>query len=243
MKKVLAITLMLLLCATVAMAANQSSWRILLKADDGLLGNPGPGAYFGVYPTSLEGLDTQDGAVSPALGNDTPGTTANVLAVVPGQPDLYGKSIKAPTEPLPYPPGKFWDLYVAGNINYPGTSITLRTFTVNAALPTAEFLPNQPAPAIKYWLVLVDNKGKEGAPANGSKWEIPIPTVHQATAYWTMPVTLPTIKLSSKANSAMIAEGYKMQFVQECVVPEPSGLLALGAGLMGLVGFVTRRRK
>lgn len=240
MKKVLAITLMLLLCATVAMAANQNSWRILLKADDGTGMAPGAGAYVGVYTTALDTKDTQDGSPF-SFGTDLPGTTNIVEAVVPGEVAVYGKSIKAPTVPCPVP--RTWDLYVAGNYNAQNTVIRIRAFTVNAALPTPEWLPDCPAPpALKYYLTMVDNQGKAGAPANGTKWELPIPTAHSTTAYWESPVNLPMIVLSGGNSAALVAEGYKMQFSQECI-PEPSGLLALGAGLMGLVGFVTRRRR
>ena len=63
MKKVLAITLMLLLLATAAMAA-ENNWRITLKADNGAGMNGTSGIQVGVYPTSLDGYDAQDGAVA-----------------------------------------------------------------------------------------------------------------------------------------------------------------------------------
>jgi hypothetical protein len=239
-KKVLAITLLLLLCATVASAANQNSWRVLLKADNGITagGSAGPGAYVGVYPTSIEGKDAQDGSAF-SFGTDVPGTTNIIEAIVPGEVAVYGKSIKAPTEPLPE---KVWDLYVAGNWNASNAEIRLTAYTVNNALPTPEFLPNQPAPSIHYFVRMVDNQEVAGAPANGTMWELPIPTVHSTTMFWSSPVNLPMLRLSVGSSNALITEGYHIQFVQQCV-PEPSGLLALGAGLMGLVGFVSRRRR
>jgi hypothetical protein len=71
---------------------------------------------------------------------------------------------------------------------------------------------------------------------------MPTPTVHSAVAYWNSPINLPVIKLSVSSNQALIAEGYKLRFEQYCV-PEPGGLLALGGCLVGLAGFIRRRRR
>ncbi len=238
MKKVLAITLMLLLVATAAMAA-ENSWRILLLADDGFGNNAGSRRYVGVAPTGQEGLDSQDGATA-SYGTDTPGTTNLLSAVVTGATPLYGKSIKAATLPVPE---KTWDFYVAGNANAVGEGIRIKAMTVANQLPTPTFA-GAPAP-LQYAIRMVNNRGMVDAPANGSLWLIPTPAVGTAgnVMFWSSPINLPRLNLAVGTSAQLVANGYKLQFVQMPPVPEPSGLLALGAGLMGLVGFVTRRRK
>ncbi len=239
MKKVLAITLMLLLCATVAMAANQESWRINIKGDSGAGMDGASGASLGVYPTSSDEWDFQDGT-SPygGVSADLPGTNVHTVAVVPGKADVYPKSIKAPTMPNPE---KTWDVYMAAGPSAEYSSIRVLAVTYPSALPTPEF----DGVPVKYFLQMVDNKGMAGAPANGTEWELPIPTAHSTAAFWTSPVNLPIVKMPYKTNEALVAAGYRFRLIQraDVVVPEPSSLLALGTGIMGLAGFVTRRRR
>lgn len=236
MKRAVVVLLALLLLATAAMSADQNNWRVLITADDGSGGNAS-GVYVGVYPTSLEGLDAQDGA--PVYADPDPtGTATIVRVVVPGQAELYLKSIKAPT--FPYPE-KTWDLYVAANWNAQFSMLRLRAFSVNNALPTPAYTNLGVTYPVKYFMRIVDNKGIEGAPANGTMWELPVPTVHSTSAYWNSPINLPMIRLSVGGEAALLAEGYKLQFVQQAV-PEPSGLIALGGCLAGLAGFIRRRK-
>ncbi len=230
MKRAIPVLLAVFMLATATVSADQTSWRVLMKADNGAGGYAGPGAYVGVYPTSLEGLDAEDHPPYSGFFVDTPGNQVHLVTLVPGD-GVTSHNIKAPTLPVPE---KTWDLYVGANVDYQFPTIGLRAYAVTARqTPTFDGIP------VSYYVRMADNKGVTGAPANGTMWELPMPTTNGQ--FWTSPVNLPVIKLSAGSNAALLAEGYKLQFVQKAV-PEPSGLLALGGCLVGLASFFRRRK-
>ncbi|MDI6813935.1 MAG: PEP-CTERM sorting domain-containing protein, partial [Desulfitobacteriaceae bacterium] len=104
---------------------------------------------------------------------------------------------------------------------------------------------------VLYYIKMVDNRGVPGAPANGTEWIIPIPTVY-TTATPFFQLVLPTgfsgtngpndIMLTDSHPDYALTEGYIMEYGFK-PVPEPSTMLAFGTGIAGLVGFVIRRRR
>jgi len=246
MKKVLAI-LCLVVVLTITMAAMASAaednWRFYLKADDGAGMYAASAMTIGVTPTSKDGNYADQAASDTADLRFPIAATSATVKAVEGQflSMLWNRDLKSPRPPwiVPYlpPVEKVWDLRVAGLTDTSAlTPIRLSFLTISSAMfPTAKIGGR----GVKYWLRMVDNQEVEGAPLNGTVWSIPIPTVHSNTIpYFT--VTLPTLKLISNTEGTFINDGYKMEFYQ---TPEPSSLLALGAGLMGLAGFASRRRR
>ncbi len=251
MKKVLAITCVLvaltLLAAAMASAVDtQANWRIYIKAADTAGLNSGGDCQLGVYSSSKDGYGA-DGVASDSQDTRAALTQAPARSVV-GVFDnkAWIKDIKSNRVPLdPYYSSfggvKPWYLRVAGlgTASTLDTVLTIRLVSVAAGLPPQTFpWSGQNIPA-QYFLKMVDNRSIAGAPANGTVWKINMPTTWQSTAFFSL--TLPTFNISVPNNeAALISEGYKLEFYQ---TPEPSSLMALGAGLMGIGGFFTRRRK
>jgi hypothetical protein len=245
LKKVLAISC-LAVVLTITMAAMASaadnSWRFSLKADNGAAADAFAAMTIGVYSGTYVskdgnysdqlGSDAQDSRFVPSTGVPTGRAVEGVFGDMAWVKDV--KSPRAPWTPI-YGNRKVWDLRVAGMSQATGNTIRLLFLTVSdAQLPT----PTVSGIAVKYWLKMVDRKGVETAPANGTVWEIPIPTVHSTTAWFTL--TLPLLNTSGFTEGNLINEGYKMEFYQ---TPEPSSLMALGAGLMALGGLASRKRR
>lgn len=267
MKKVVAV-ISLLVVVSLALAtgayAGQPNWRFNIRADDptgmnsqtvvlGVYsGAAGPWGMKDPLPSDAPPLsDAQDmrwTALVPTImgiGGVFPIDTA-------GTPAMWGRDIKTARMPWEdpyydssYPPSyhrKVWSLRIAGCGSATNATIRLQFTTVaSVVLPPATLThPTYGTLAAKYYLKMVDNRGKADAPANGMIWSIPIPTAHTADSYFTL--TLPAFNISvGQSELKMIGEGYAMEFYQTAV-PEPSSLIALSAGLMALAGFARRRR-
>jgi len=260
MKKVLAIACLVavLVIALAAMAsAYETSWRFNIKADDPT-GSNGQSVVLGVYSTSKDPLpsdvvplsDNQDIAWT-AIGDTLMGIGGVFPIDTAGTQAMFGRDIKSPLKPWndayydsnfsPTYHRKVWSLRVAGVGSATNATIRLQfTTTSSVFLPPKTLThPTQGALAVEYYLKMVNNREKIGAPGNGTIWLIPIPTVHSGSSYFTL--TLPAFNISiARSGAKMMDEGYVMEFYQ---TPEPSSLLALGAGLMGLAGFACRRRR
>lgn len=252
MKKVLAIACLMLLfvAATVVTAsATETNWRFNIYADNGAAG-ASSSAQFGVKTGAKDPLPSDIAPLS-----DTNDSRWSVLMptvwTVAGVFDSKAWNTDILSDLMPWnsayttPERKVWDLRVAGAGTAVGTMMRLRFITVSAPLLPPKQLTYSPGPPAVmkpalYWLKMVNNRGVEGSPANGTVWAIPIPTAHSTTvSYFTL--TLPALNITvEKSEAKLIAEGYEMQFYQ---TPEPSSLLALGAGLMGLAGFASKRRR
>jgi len=239
MRKLLAVALLLLLACGIASAA-ENNWRFYLRADDGAGMFAASAMTIGVAPTS------KDGNYSDQVASDTAdlrfpiASTPSSVKAVEGKflSMLWNRDLKSPRAPWTdiYSGRKVWDLRVAGLTDAsPETPIRLSFLTIGpTVLPTASISGK----TVKYWLKMVDNKGMSGAPANDTIWSIPIPTMDSGIPYFTL--TLPTINLTANTEGTFINEGYKMEFYQ---TPEPSSMMALGAGLIALAGYALRRRR
>ena len=266
MKKVIVVlsllaVLFLSMCSTGF--ASELNWRINIKADNGA-GMSSSSAQLGILAGKKDPQPTDALPLSDA-GTDSPwvaavSTLKTVATVFPLDTaglvkKAWAVDIKSANQPWndqyfdpdypPYKHRKVWPLRVAGcGMAITSTPIRLQFLTVGAMVLPSKLLTYSAGPPVvtvgnRFWLKMVDNKGKEGAPANGKVWAIPIPTSHTTISFFT--ITLPTINITVNTSmDKLIEEGYVMEFYQ---TPEPSSLLALGAGLMGLAGFASKRRR
>ena len=229
MKKVLAVACLLLLCLGSAVSAAEDSWRISIKADNGFGGAVGPALQIGVSPTPTDPTDPANMVNYLTVPQDA----CLAVALIPPYPYTYVKYLQAPG-----PPPKVWELRVAGMPMATGDLIRLLWYTAGSTVLPPTSVGGIPA---GYKLTMVDNRGKAGAPANGTEWLLPTPTVHSTSPYYTGP-TFPMLRLTEASHQAMINQGYALEFWQY-VVPEPGSLLVLGTGLIALAGLIPRRRK
>jgi hypothetical protein len=238
---------MLVLVLQTPSTAAEDNWRIALKADNGAGSYSAASAMFGVHPQSSDGVDTE-GSVQDQEDvhyyTDITQAMRLVVGIIPDSEITWIRDIMSPASPATYPGlTKRWILRVAAAPLANWDPIRLRFFTLSLPGSTSHLPPSSVAGrAVSYRLVMTDNKGMSGAPPNGTVWQVPAPTQHvSSVAYYTVPALFPVIKLSSYTHTAMITEGYQLEF-QQIAVPEPVSLLTLAGGLTSLVGLGFRRR-
>jgi len=253
MKKVLAITCLLVLAASSMALAAEPHWRDFLGADDNAGGFPGPVMTIGAQPGQADGYSTSD--LEAAYGSDISNSTAWAVGVFVDYRDginkTWTKDVKSDLEPVGYvPPKKVWDVRVAAlpAAQYPRIGLKFTTVGTTTLPPSTLPLTGP----VNYTLILTWRPLEDvDTPPVGTKWLIPIPAAHPST-FWDIKVNadttghvwaqgLKTVKVQPN-HPAMIAGGYQFLFIQEAV-PEPSALLAFGSGIVGLVGLAVRRRR
>lgn len=243
---VVLVVLVLVLAGTACAVDTQPNWRVYFIATDTNKQNALGDMTVGVYSSSKDGFGV-DGTASDSQDARAALSSASVRAVV-GVFDgkawirhVESNSIPPDSKYVSYGGVKPWDLRVAGL----GSASTLDTvLTIKFVSPAAGIPPQtlsyggNTIPAF-YYLKMVDNQGVQGAPANGTVWAIPFPATWQTATIFSL--TLPTFNIPvAKDEASLLASGYKMQFYQ---TPEPSSLLALAGGIMGMVGYHVRRRR
>jgi hypothetical protein len=263
MKKAIAFLLLLILTsvlaqATMAQQPTQPNWRIYLRVTDQAYTHSLGDMTIGVNSGATDGRDSYyDSSAAPAIALP-PTNMAAIVSVEDAEAlawDIKGPKIPLDPQYNASDNRKVWSLRVAGmgdaDVNHPSV-LFMKCVSSQAGIPplTLPYVANGVTHQadVRYWLKMTDNKGVAGAPANGTMWSIPMPTVLTTSSFFT--ITLPTFNVSvTHSAAALIDEGYQMEFYQEMgdpsrvVAPEPGSLVALAGGIMGLAGCALRRRR
>jgi len=231
--------------------AMAQDWGISVAAGSPDGTHEGIWGFIGAMSDAEDGVDMlyEDGLETDFYGEDT---TKWIQPVPEGASTCYNWDLKSTASYDTYPDQqKKWPLRAA-TLNAATTDgLRMYFITTDGLLPETAPPGNDPW---GYYLRLVNSQSMaitKPAWAGGGAWAegemIPL-TIPAAADTIFGEVLLPDLVLPSGATGdTLYAMGYQFEFIQGAAggepIPEPSSLMALGAGFAGLMGFVSRKRR
>lgn len=242
---VLAVALFLLANFALASATN---WMLYIQVGSPNDADQGIYNQIGVKPLATDGVDA---SYDPPYDLSTAGGTEKTAAQKIGNvtDTIYQRNFLSTASYSTYPAQmKKWSFRVAGLSGADtttGIKLQFKTGASTATLPPPELGSGTYG---SYGVKLVDSRGRtilkpSWAVGAGQIWNehemLPLPIPSTTNTVFGM-IALPTIRLTSDTGQNMLDQGYELEIGP--FLPEPGSLLALSAGLIGLIALARRCR-